>query len=90
MDDFLERVPTDKHKCIDCAKCVSPDKHGSNQHIRFRYPKNVKSGYASFFKDKKAVKTSSNFDYDKIRLKIKQNYLSNKQPKFVGAGHYSE
>jgi hypothetical protein len=60
----------DAKKCIDCAKCMNPE---NKPQVYFKYPNAVKSGYKSFFKDIKLQARTQNFDYDKIRDKIRKN-----------------
>ena len=52
IDDYLDRnIPTEYHKCIDCAKCISP----KNKIIPFKYPKSMNTRYVKDFKDTKKM-----------------------------------
>ena len=78
-----------KKECIDCAKCIMPDKRGD----RYRYPQKMQSSYDKSFGQQMNQPYSCAFDYDKMRslLRIKGQdeiqkpiYQSSKQREYKG------
>jgi len=95
VGDYLDTKPIeDLHKCISCAKCLSPSK---NTVLQYKYQKELSTVNSNMFTDSIKVKdlirqANESYDYDKFRNSLKKeqgkfkydNTLTSNQLQFKG------